>query len=207
MNSVPQKQCTKCKQFYDATTEYFGSLKKSKDGLSYHCKLCNAAYQREYCSNHREESRAKVKRHRDKFPEKKRVSDFKRYWSDPEKQRQRIREMRKRPEVKIREKKSRDEWGKKNHNKIIFKAKIYRHLKRSSEGVYTQQDIETLYSNQGGKCAYCHEKLNNKYHIDHIYPLSRGGSNWPYNLALACPKCNISKSNFLLDEWEKVRGW
>ena len=37
---IPQKQCTKCEQFYPATTEYFHRDKKNKDGFVNRCKDC-----------------------------------------------------------------------------------------------------------------------------------------------------------------------
>ncbi len=48
-----------------------------------------------------------------------------------------------------------------------------------------------------GKCAYCLTSIEKRYHIDHVIPLTRGGSNWPMNLALACVRCNTSKGNRL----------
>lgn len=50
----------------------------------------------------------------------------------------------------------------------------------------------------GFKCNYCgrnpHED-NVKLHVDHIQPLSKGGSNNIDNLVTACEECNIGKSN------------
>ena len=47
---------------------------------------------------------------------------------------------------------------------------------------------------QKWKCAVCGVCLKNGYHIDHIYPLSKGGKHEPYNLQLLCKQCNLTKS-------------
>lgn len=51
-----------------------------------------------------------------------------------------------------------------------------------------------------GKCAYCGKKLK-KYHIEHVIPLTLGGSHTKTNIIPACPGCNLSKKTKLLEEW------
>lgn len=41
-------------------------------------------------------------------------------------------------------------------------------------------------------CRYCGAK-NTKFHIDHVYPFSRGGTDDIENLVTACYRCNLSK--------------
>jgi len=48
------------------------------------------------------------------------------------------------------------------------------------------------------RCEYCrmHQSLQGAlFHIEHIIPISIGGSHSLENLALACPSCNLHKSN------------
>jgi 5-methylcytosine-specific restriction endonuclease McrA len=52
----------------------------------------------------------------------------------------------------------------------------------------------------GYACRYC-GTTTRRLELDHIHPLSRGGSNDNDNLALACGSCNASKNNLTLDEW------
>ena len=50
----------------------------------------------------------------------------------------------------------------------------------------------------GGRCEYCrmHQSLQGgTFHIEHVVPLSRGGDSELTNLALACPGCNLHKSD------------
>jgi hypothetical protein len=52
----------------------------------------------------------------------------------------------------------------------------------------------------GGRCEYCrmHQALQGaSFHIEHITPQAAGGSDGLDNLALACPGCNLKKSDRL----------
>ena len=46
----------------------------------------------------------------------------------------------------------------------------------------------------GYKCHYCGNKTID-LEIDHVIPLSKGGSNKQGNLVLACQKCNREKGD------------
>lgn len=64
-------------------------------------------------------------------------------------------------------------------------------------------------------CVYCgrvlrydHSTLgpvpNKECSIDHLLPVSRGGTDDPSNLVLACKGCNRSKSDRTPDEWAEM---
>jgi 5-methylcytosine-specific restriction endonuclease McrA len=77
----------------------------------------------------------------------------------------------------------------------------YRARKLNAAGTHTAADIQAQYKRQKGCCYYCGVKVGDTYHADHVIPLSRGGSNGPENIVIACPKCNLSKNDKLLSEW------
>jgi hypothetical protein len=52
----------------------------------------------------------------------------------------------------------------------------------------------------GYACRYC-GTTTRRLELDHIHPLSRGGSNDDDNLALACSPCNLAKGTKTVDEW------
>jgi len=76
-------------------------------------------------------------------------------------------------------------------------------LERQYEGQhYTGADVAALLEAQKGLCIYCNAALNGVYHVDHITPLSKGGSNGPENICITCPPCNMSKHGRILGyEW------
>ena len=48
------------------------------------------------------------------------------------------------------------------------------------------------------RCEYCqmHQSLQGaRFHLEHIVPITRGGTTEPENLAWACPGCNLRKSD------------
>lgn len=75
----------------------------------------------------------------------------------------------------------------------------------NAEGSFSSDDVYRLFVCQDGLCTGCYADLiKTTYHVDHIMPLSKGGSNWPDNIQLLCPQCNREKSARLPEEWEKI---
>jgi 5-methylcytosine-specific restriction endonuclease McrA len=81
---------------------------------------------------------------------------------------------------------------------------------RKADGKHTAADIARIFDRQNGRCANCHDRLvksgKQKFHVDHIVPLAKGGSNWPANLQCLCPACNLRKHAKDPIEWAKSNG-
>jgi len=81
-----------------------------------------------------------------------------------------------------------------SHGQSHFSG-FYSSQRRTSEGVFTETDIEEIKEKQQHKCANCLNSIQGKeYHIDHIIPVSKNGTNWPHNIQILCPTCNLKKS-------------
>ena len=108
-----------------------------------------------------------------------RKSNTKIYWQDPEKYRQK---------TKI--------FNLKNPEKARIWRKVAKAARRCTEGSHTAADIADILRLQRKRCAEpsCRKSLAAGYHVDHIMPLARGGSNDRRNLQALCPTCNLSKS-------------
>lgn len=63
--------------------------------------------------------------------------------------------------------------------------------KLQASGSFTKDQFIDLCEQYEQLCAYCGKK--DKLTVDHIVPLSRGGSNYIENIAPACGKCNARK--------------
>lgn len=76
----------------------------------------------------------------------------------------------------------------------------------SSERVLIPKAIkEEVYRRSGGTCEICGKPISRfQYSIDHIIPLSRGGTNNIDNLRAVHPSCNKLKGNFTDTEMKKV---
>jgi 5-methylcytosine-specific restriction endonuclease McrA len=71
--------------------------------------------------------------------------------------------------------------------------KVLRHkLKRNSKAVLDR--VKQF----GGRCAYCGGPFE---HLDHLVPISRGGTHAIENLFPACSPCNLEKSGMMPFDW------
>ena len=192
------KQCSRCEQFLPATTDYFHAHTMRKSGLYSMCKECRSTSR----TQHRHDN----------------IESYRTY----EKSRQEeIRQARNRYRVSHREelRQKGREYGMlhEDHLRVYRKAhsgrhklylreyakthpdehRVHKHKRRAlmlgNGGTHTQSDIRKQYTSQKGKCYYCKKRVGKMYHVDHVIPLARGGSNGLENLVIACPACNMSK--------------
>lgn len=80
-------------------------------------------------------------------------------------------------------------------------ARRRRAKKVAASGNHTAADIRRIYHEQQGLCFYCKIELTGRFHVDHMVPLDRGGSDWPDNLCCACQSCNLRKHTKTAEEF------
>lgn len=80
-----------------------------------------------------------------------------------------------------------------NRPALIEMARNNRAKRRGAEGNFTPDDVHQIIDEQGGECVYCGADVTAARHVDHKIPIVRGGTNWPSNLQVLCPNCNLRK--------------
>lgn len=198
----PTKRCPNCERELPATKENFYPNKRGKYGLHSVCKLCKAAAERRRNLENPEKYKARYKEN---------------YQKSKERHDEKMRQWYKAHSIEHREQGKRwyqqnpayntafmRKWRKENPEKAKAAKQRRRALRVKAQGSHTEKDVRHMRECQRDRCYYCGKEFENgKYHVDHVIPLSRGGSNSPDNLVLACPSCNVQKNNRLPHEWLK----
>lgn len=78
--------------------------------------------------------------------------------------------------------------------------------RKGAEGKHTKDDVQRIFDRQKCKCANCLCDVSGGYHVDHIMPIILGGTNWPENLQILCPTCNLRKNAKDPIDWARENG-
>ena len=225
------KICSNCK--IEKTLIDFSKDKNRPDGLRCQCKECNKQYNidnaehyKQYHKQYNIKNKDKKKEYRIKYSEKNKQY-LKQYYQD---NLEKIKEYRIDNADKIKEyhkqydkqyvinnaerlKEYRTEYYQTEHGKLIKRVlqQKRRILKLQNTPIgkhFTADDIKLKLKLQHSKCIYCKISIKGGYHIDHIMPLCKGGSNESSNIQLLCKDCNKSggKGSKLPHEYAQEHG-
>lgn len=216
---MEKRVCSKCKQ--EKSLKDFYKDKTKKSGYKSQCKAClktpeKSEYQRIYAREHKDYHRQKHAEYRSRNREYLRDLSKKRREDNPDmtriyyqKNRDRILERNHEYNTSEHGRKVRAQYSRSEKGKGYKTA--YR-MRRRSSGSLGDRDItlEKLYNRDGGICALCGKPCDyedyvfqgatfvagNDYpSIDHVKPLSKGGSHTWDNVQLVHKICNSIKSN------------
>jgi len=173
------KTCIRCKQ--NKNTNLFARNKLTADGLQTYCKSCQKDFRK---------------------PE-----ENKKYLAIYQKEKRNILLPKKRINSKL--------YYQKNRESVLEKQRLsyrpeesqkkssIRRARMKHNPIYKVTTVEILRLRLM-PCFYCAKPGGS---IDHVIPVSRGGSHSLGNLVSCCQSCNASKGARFLTEWKKVRGW
>jgi hypothetical protein len=101
------------------------------------------------------------------------------------------------------------------HQLAYWKARTYmrRDVLLDRGGTWTRDEWIAKMKQFGYRCAYCgmhrreqRARYKTDMEVDHVLPLSRGGSNHLWNIVPACKGCNSSKGDRHILEWALKDG-
>ena len=79
-----------------------------------------------------------------------------------------------------------------------------RSVRPTIRATFSKADRASIARSQRYRCMYCGARLTtDNLQIDHMYPVSRGGSNDDENLQALCRRCNIRKGNHTDEEFRE----
>lgn len=184
---IIEKVCRLCLDTKSASE--FHVKADSKDGLQVYCKTCKKVKDKEHYLRHREKYIAKAKVWAENNPDK--VKDYK------------IKYAVVNSEECVRRA---DEWNK-AHPEAAKANNINRRARLTNAGSITGINIANKLSELNYTCYLCSKSLYVEdkliYHLEHITPLSKGGTNAPDNISCACPSCNLRKGTKTLGEYRE----
>jgi 5-methylcytosine-specific restriction endonuclease McrA len=146
-----------------------------------HVRVKHAQHAREFRQRHPERVRLSLQKWLDAHPQYERDRARRRYAADPE-----------------RSHDATYRWMARNPGKMQAYYAARTAVLRAAGDV----DREYVARLLSGQCAYCPAEATS---VDHVIPVSRGGTNQNENLVGACRRCNASKSDRTPDEWYASR--
>lgn len=84
------------------------------------------------------------------------------------------------------------------HPEQVKALSARRRCRVEAAGKLSASTVRDLYLESGGRCAWCGTSVHSGrrgWHLDHIVPVSKGGTNARRNLAVTCPTCNPRKKD------------
>lgn len=153
---------------------------------------------------------------REANPEKEAESRLKsvRAWAkrNPDRKRELARKSNAKPEVSANNVARAKRWALANperaHEVRLVSDRNRKAALRGADGSHTVDDVAAILKRQKLKCAECSISIRSQEdrHVDHIMPLSKGGTNWPSNLQVLCATCNLRKAAKDPLDFAKERG-
>lgn len=95
------------------------------------------------------------------------------------------------------------------YSRQIFCSSECRKKHTIESHIYDRKDF-MVFERDNFTCVYCGKCSltdNVVLHVDHVYPLNKGGDNSSFNLVTSCQQCNTSKLERILSEEVILKLW
>ena len=175
-----------------APDEEFAWSNKAKGERRNRCKPCHAAVTREWRIANPEKWKIQKARNRKRHPERGRRNDLRQRQANLEKYRARERAYNASEHGRA----TRRAWYKTPLGVETNRRNALTHM-------YGREAVAWWTSLVDPVCSYCDDPATT---IDHVIPVSKGGTHDLSNLVPACRPCNASKGDKDVDSWRENKG-
>ena len=192
-----EKNKDKIKQYYRDNIEYF--------------KQWREEHSKEYYERNKDRIIAYQKRYREEHPDICATRHARYYQEHAEELRQKAKVYQQEHLEEVRAKKrlyvathkeQRKRWLQSESGKLSAKRSAHkRRVLLEGHGDFTSDEVFDALEFFEYKCAYTGESLEEKYHLDHIVPIVKGGFNYIWNIVPSNPGPNLSKHASDMEEW------
>lgn len=169
------KKCANC-----GGSGPFNNDKSKRDGLSSWCKACVNEKSRAWRLENPDRAREHLRKWRAKNPDRQREHKVK--WRDKN---------------RAQANASVSRWAKANPEKRRVYTKNRRNNKLGASGKFSSEEWGALCRKYDNRCLACGKKT--RLTVDHVVPISVGGSNDISNIQPLCVSCNSRKGTKVID--------
>lgn len=195
------KKCAECS--VDKLFSEYNKCSRAKDGLQAYCRDCQNKITRKWKKDNRQHVRKYDKLWWKKHPALKAAKFHRNYERNKAKRHQQSKNWNYlNPEKRRMIRKS---WQQRNKSKIAD-YQIIRCARMHNAPIVEKIDRQIIIERDNSTCyLWCKRKLPpHMITLDHVVPLSRGGTHTYDNLRVACQSCNSRKNAKLLEELDDL---
>lgn len=212
------KRCNICK--IDKPIDQFYRKKGAKDGLQSRCKDCHRIWWRSYGYQYEQQRRQRDPEYNERWLAYKRSKDHEWREQNPDKAREHSQHTTNRrstdPALRAKYTKYERERRQKRqradptfHEHLMDLAKRGWHKRRAklatTGGSYTRDEWRRLCTYYDHRCVCCGQKR--RLTVDHVIPLTKGGTSNINNLQPLCRSCNSKKHDQIIDYRPSLPDW
>lgn len=192
---IIHKTCTQCKVV--KPIDEFPPDRRNSDGKQGKCRACRATNQRAYITKHPERKRESDKRFRENHPEF--MREKQRAYSANNRDRLNALSAQWRRDHRSRRNEIVRAYRARHSESYRVTHQRYQARKWAAEGACTRAEWEAILEQYApeGRCPACGNQR--PMTMDHIIPLSLGGTNSINNLQPLCNHCNAVKGQKIID--------
>ena len=197
---LAEKKCSLCGVVKPA--DKFNKRPTRPSGLFSRCKDCERESSRDRRRAHYVANRERLLERQNTYAAERRESERERSRAWRAANKERVRELNQQYYADNRAAllEQKKDYAKRKPEIIRANNRLRKARRRGALGSVSPAQWREVVALYAGRCAYC-GSADSALTQDHVIPVARGGSHYPWNIVPACMSCNCSKKARTPTEW------